>query len=219
MANALRRVMIAEVPTLAIDWIQFEQNSSVLPDEFVAHRIGLIPLWSEDVVDSLIYARDCVCEEFCVRCAVEFNLDEEAKQEQTFNVTTKHLKSHNQNVRPASGGDHMQNQDMNYHQPDDQNQDEILICKLRKKQALKFRAFAKKGFGKEHAKWIPAIVGFEYDPDNALRHTTYPKPEQWPRSMYSTLTDNDDYQAPYDFEAVPDKYFYTVEAIGQLKPE
>ena len=43
-ANALRRICLNGVPIYAVESIDILENSSVLADEGVAHRVGLIPL-------------------------------------------------------------------------------------------------------------------------------------------------------------------------------
>ena len=49
LANSLRRTLISSIETLAIDQVQIETNTSVLPDEMIAHRLGLVPLISENM--------------------------------------------------------------------------------------------------------------------------------------------------------------------------
>jgi len=43
-ANALRRILLAEVPTMAIEHVWIRNNTSIIPDEVLAHRLGLIPI-------------------------------------------------------------------------------------------------------------------------------------------------------------------------------
>ena len=44
IANSFRRILLSEVPTMAIDRVYIYNNTSVIQDEVLAHRIGLIPL-------------------------------------------------------------------------------------------------------------------------------------------------------------------------------
>ena len=45
--NALRRTMMNRVPVLAIEEVSIYENSSVIFDEFLAHRLGMVPLRAE----------------------------------------------------------------------------------------------------------------------------------------------------------------------------
>lgn len=44
IANAIRRVLMAEVPTVAIESVYVWNNTSIVVDEVLSHRLGLVPL-------------------------------------------------------------------------------------------------------------------------------------------------------------------------------
>lgn len=206
MANALRRVMISEIPTLAIDLVQMESNTSVLVDEFIAHRLGLVPIKSQTAM-SKKYAKECSCDglKSCELCSIEMRLSKTCTGDRTLEVTTSDLIMMSQ-------------------QEDLIPQKNILLAKLRKNQEIKLRCFVRKGVAKEHAKWSPtAAVAFEYDPYNKLRHTKYWVEEnidvEWKK------TKNAQYETPlkpgdlFDFNAEPRKFYLQVESSSSLTPE
>ena len=88
-ANALRRICLNGIPVFAIDTVDIIENSSVLPDEGIAHTLGLIPLKTElDAADES-------------NSRVMLVLDSEAT-ENTKVVISAELESKDQVVKPIS---------------------------------------------------------------------------------------------------------------------
>ena len=160
-ANSIRRVILGEVPTMAIDLVEIEANTSVLADEFLCHRLGLIPLVSKNV-DDVEYSRDCDCEQYCERCSVTLTLHARCTGDEIMKVYARDLVVDSARANQWVGNPVITD-------PEGLG---TVICKLRKGQELRMKCIAKKGIAKEHAKWAPtSAVAFEYDPHNKLKHT------------------------------------------------
>lgn len=141
IVNALRRVIIAEVPTMAIDTITFETNSSILQDEFLAHRIGLVPL--NKPLEDIVEYSECTCKDECSRCTSKLTCN--ITSENTVYFTSKDIKPElGYNIEPVTNPPPFEKG--------------VYITKLDKGQMIKFKAKAKLGIGKSHAKWCPVSV-------------------------------------------------------------
>ena len=90
-ANSLRRVIMADIPTVAIDMVEIEVNTTVLPDEFLAHRLGMIPLVSANCDEAIRYTRDCNCLAGCSLCSIMLILDVACHGDTTMDITSEHL--------------------------------------------------------------------------------------------------------------------------------
>jgi DNA-directed RNA polymerase subunit D len=145
-ANALRRIALSEVPTMAIDDVVILDNSSVMHDEAVAHRLGLIPLRTE--LERFVMAHECDCKSTlgCSKCRILLYLDASA-QDKSRSVLSGELNSEDDYVKPISA--------------------DIPIVVLAPEQKLKVEAYARLGTGKMHAKWQPvsAAILKEIDSD------------------------------------------------------
>lgn len=134
-ANLLRRLIVEEVPVLAIEDVEFKNNDSALYDEIVAHRLGLIPINTD--LKSYNLPEDCTCKgEGCAKCQLKMVI----KANKMGYVYSEELKSKDPKCVPVYP--------------------KMPITKLFKGQKLELEATAVLGKGKQHAKWVPCLVSY-----------------------------------------------------------
>ncbi len=139
-ANAFRRAMIGEVPTLAIEDVRIYNNTSALFDEMLAHRLGLIPIKTD--LSSYSTQAKCTCGGAgCPGCTVTYTLSAEGPRM----VSSNDLIPADPKAVPVY--------------------DNVPIVKLIKGQTLVLEAKAVLNIGREHAKWQPTLVcGYKNHP-------------------------------------------------------
>jgi DNA-directed RNA polymerase II subunit RPB3 len=135
---------------MAIDIVEVKENNSALHDEFIAHRLGLIPLVSTEV-DKYNIMEECInCKgNSCPDCQVNFTLYATCPPDQEkLEVTTEH-------IRPKIASSVVP---VTYRSDRDTQESPILIMVLSRNQTLNMDLIAKKGTAKVHAKWSPVAT-------------------------------------------------------------
>lgn len=132
-ANGLRRAIAAEVPTLAIDDINIYDNTSVLFDEQLALRMGMIPIKGD--TRNFSFPEECTCKgQGCPLCQISFTLSAEGPKV----VYSGDMVSADPGVKPVDAT--------------------IPIVELKDKHKVVVEAIAKLGTGRRHAKWQAGIA-------------------------------------------------------------
>nr|KJR74069.1 MAG: DNA-directed RNA polymerase subunit D [Thermoproteus sp. AZ2] len=141
IVNSIRRVVISEVPVFAIDNVVIIQNTSVMYDEMLAHRLGLVPLTTplgqfpkiEECESGLVDPSEC-----SVRLTLQVAADDDMV------VYARDLVSDHPDVKPVY--------------PD------MPLVKLAKGESIALEAYARLGRAKEHAKWQAGLSAYYYYP-------------------------------------------------------
>ena len=219
-AGELRRIMLTEVPTMAIEWVDFIRNDSAMPDEIIANRLGQVPLTFDAKAYNL--PSECKCEgKGCSQCQVKISLKKKGPDV----VYASDLKSNASDVVPVH--------------------ERIPIVELFEDQDIEFNAIAQLGLGTEHAKWQAAVVGYKNVPTISVANLKDEKNAQLLESMCPkhvfkisdkkvTIPDPTDcdmcmrcveavrrgeVKGEVKVQPVEDSFFFNVETASGVKPD
>ncbi|MCD6522894.1 MAG: DNA-directed RNA polymerase subunit D [Candidatus Diapherotrites archaeon] len=135
IVNSLRRAILGLVPAMAITEVNIYENTSVMFDEYIAHRLAMIPL----TTDLKTYKMPEECEGGGYNtCSVDLSLDVSGPKM----VYSSDLKTTDPKVKPVSG--------------------KIPIIELQPGQRLRLEAKATLGYPEEHVRWQVGNAAYRY---------------------------------------------------------
>jgi len=130
--NSLRRIMISELPKLAVENVVIYDNTSALFDEIISHRLGFVPIPTD--LSLLTFKDECVCKgKGCPNCTVRYTLSKEGEG-----------MIYSGDLQPAEKSWAI-------------TEDKITIVELFGNQRLILEVEAVLGRGRDHAKWQSVI--------------------------------------------------------------
>lgn len=163
IANALRRILLAEVPTVAVENVWISANSGIVQDEILAHRVGLVPIDVDPRTLEYVQDEPTDADTLIFYLDVYFPQNSEEMERAKLsnvggreppidispsgNVLSSHLKWLPQGGQAAKYPDGIKPVD-----------GDIVLAKLRPGQHIEFEAHCCKGVGKDHAKFSPVAT-------------------------------------------------------------
>lgn len=174
IANALRRILLAEVPTMAIENVFIHNNSSIMHDEMLAHRLGLVPLRVDPRPFAIWNKGDPVTPEntlkFRLKAKCEVNRKASCDIEAPPDVLYAGSKVFSSSIEWVPFGPDEQRGILGLEQLPRPVHPDLLLNKLRPGQEIHVEMDATKNIGREHAKWSPvATASYRMLPEVSLR--------------------------------------------------
>lgn len=149
--NYLRNWLERDLVSMAFDWIEVFDNTSLFPDELWSNRIGLIPISADPLLmEEFTGEGPEVCDEFT---CLAFDLNVTNRSNTVQNVLTRDLQ-----WVPLG------NQALRFTQPPRVTYPDLLLAKLPPGRTIHLRAYAIRGTGEEHAKWSSTNVFYRAIP-------------------------------------------------------
>lgn len=159
IANALRRIMIAEVPSVAAENVYIFNNTSVIHDEVLAHRIGLVPLKvNPDLlqpVDITLDEEERFNDDNTIVLTLDVSCSRNTQLEKGNNDPENLYRSSNVYAKDLKFLPQGKQLDVFKDSPVVAADPDILLAKLRPNQEISLRAHCVLGIGADHAKFSP----------------------------------------------------------------